>query len=87
MLDEAGRIPSVNSSTLLPGTWPGGTLTLTVMSVGGSVGAMSQLFVMFVREFVDYVVFMVWERVARTPRKRVNKSRRLQWWYSARAMD
>jgi hypothetical protein len=40
-----------------------------------------------VREIVDYVVFMVWERIARRPRKRVNKSRRLQWWYSARAME
>jgi hypothetical protein len=44
MRDEAGRMPRVNSSTLLPGTWPGGTFTLTVMSVGGSAGAMLLLF-------------------------------------------
>jgi hypothetical protein len=81
MLDEAGRIPSVNSSTLLPGTWPGGTLTLTVMSVGGSVGAMSQRFVMLVGEFVDYELFMVWEMMLweRRGREVTDQEPRLQW--------
>ena len=38
MRDEAATTPRVNSSALLPGTCPGGTLTLTVMSFGGSAG-------------------------------------------------
>ena len=52
----------MNSSTLLPGTWPGGTLTLTVMSLGGSVGAILLLFGDCERALVDYELFMVFER-------------------------